>query len=65
MMDNWFYVRSYGKKCPYCESEKIEKEMSGVQKVELEPKIYVDCYCNGCEKNWTENYNLAGYEKQT
>jgi len=50
------YIDSNGSRCVYCKSKNIEggdTEFDG-------SKIFQNCRCNACDKEWTETYSLTG-----
>lgn len=50
------YVNSGGSTCPYCKSTRLDAYN---QQIATEGRIFFDCACRGCHREWKEQYTLT------
>ena len=51
------YVARKGLYCPYCASDDIDTGADDFK----DEMVVMNCVCYCCDKEWTDEYKLAGY----
>jgi transposase-like protein len=55
------YLKQDGVRCPYCNTTDIES--LGPAEVSSSG-VFQDIHCNGCGRNWTDEYTLTGITEE-
>ena len=58
-MSNEEYLEAGGNECPFCGS----RDIAGGPFASDCDYAWRSVDCNTCEKSWTENFKMTGYEK--